>query len=219
MGKETLLPSSNGVPSGLKHREKPVSFRFRASLLPGSSEETAILSSARCTSGKPPFPGSQSHYKQRFGAQKARAGRRTGAPPLPAPPPSEPQTVPLAAGTELIEAQAPGRRLGPANPKPSPPAPASAPGRVPEGTRVPQPSPPPGKQTHPKMTAFQTMMLFSDGAPLTPAGGSSCNLQGTRQRPGDPAPAPAAGRPAARPAPPSAPTAAPGPRRPGRVTS
>lgn len=26
------------------------------------------------------------------------------------------------------------------------------------------------------MTAFQTMILFSDGAPLTPAGGSSCSL-------------------------------------------
>lgn len=31
--------------------------------------------------------------------------------------------------------------------------------------------------THPKMTAFQTIMLLSVGAPLTPAGGSSCNLQ------------------------------------------
>lgn len=30
--------------------------------------------------------------------------------------------------------------------------------------------------TYPKMTAFQTMILFSDGAPLTPAGGSSCSL-------------------------------------------
>lgn len=30
---------------------------------------------------------------------------------------------------------------------------------------------------YPKMTAFQTMMLFSDGAPLTPAGGSSCSLK------------------------------------------
>lgn len=27
--------------------------------------------------------------------------------------------------------------------------------------------------THPKITAFQSMMLFSDGAPLTPVGGSS----------------------------------------------
>lgn len=27
------------------------------------------------------------------------------------------------------------------------------------------------------MTAFQTMMLFSDGAPLTPAGGSSWRLK------------------------------------------
>lgn len=26
------------------------------------------------------------------------------------------------------------------------------------------------------MTAFHTMILFSDGAPLTPAGGSSCSL-------------------------------------------
>lgn len=26
------------------------------------------------------------------------------------------------------------------------------------------------------MTAFQTIILFSDGAPLTPAGGSSCSL-------------------------------------------
>lgn len=30
---------------------------------------------------------------------------------------------------------------------------------------------------YPKMTAFQTIMLFSDGAPLTPAGGSSCSLK------------------------------------------
>lgn len=30
---------------------------------------------------------------------------------------------------------------------------------------------------YPKMTAFHTMILFSDGAPLTPAGGSSCRLQ------------------------------------------
>lgn len=29
------------------------------------------------------------------------------------------------------------------------------------------------------MTAFQTMILFSDGAPLTPAGGSSCSLTHT----------------------------------------
>lgn len=26
------------------------------------------------------------------------------------------------------------------------------------------------------MTAFHTIILFSDGAPLTPAGGSSCSL-------------------------------------------
>lgn len=30
--------------------------------------------------------------------------------------------------------------------------------------------------SYPNMTAFHTMMLFSDGAPLTPAGGSSCSL-------------------------------------------
>jgi hypothetical protein len=30
-----------------------------------------------------------------------------------------------------------------------------------------------GVSSGPKMTAFQTMMLFSPGAPLTPAGGSS----------------------------------------------
>lgn len=30
--------------------------------------------------------------------------------------------------------------------------------------------------THPKMTAFHTIILFSEGAPLTPAGGSSCSL-------------------------------------------
>lgn len=29
------------------------------------------------------------------------------------------------------------------------------------------------------MTAFHTMILFSDGAPLTPAGGSSCSLTDT----------------------------------------
>lgn len=29
---------------------------------------------------------------------------------------------------------------------------------------------------YPNMTAFHTMILFSDGAPLTPAGGSSCSL-------------------------------------------
>lgn len=33
-----------------------------------------------------------------------------------------------------------------------------------------------GVPSGPKMTAFHTMMLFSDGAPLTPAGGSSCSL-------------------------------------------
>ena len=30
--------------------------------------------------------------------------------------------------------------------------------------------------THPNITAFHSMMLFSVGAPLTPAGGSCCNL-------------------------------------------
>lgn len=30
--------------------------------------------------------------------------------------------------------------------------------------------------SYPKITAFQTIMLFSDGAPLTPAGGSSWSL-------------------------------------------
>lgn len=30
------------------------------------------------------------------------------------------------------------------------------------------------------MTAFHTMILFSDGAPLTPAGGSSCSLTDTQ---------------------------------------
>lgn len=30
--------------------------------------------------------------------------------------------------------------------------------------------------SYPNMTAFHTMMLFSEGAPLTPAGGSSCSL-------------------------------------------
>jgi hypothetical protein len=29
--------------------------------------------------------------------------------------------------------------------------------------------------THPKMTAFQSMMLLSCGAPLIPAGGSCCS--------------------------------------------
>ena len=31
--------------------------------------------------------------------------------------------------------------------------------------------------THPNMTEFHSIMLFSVGAPLTPAGGSSCNLK------------------------------------------
>lgn len=46
------------------------------------------------------------------------------------------------------------------------------------------PAAPGPRSTYPKMTAFHTMMLFSDGAPLTPAGGSSCNLraQGTLMR-------------------------------------
>ena len=30
--------------------------------------------------------------------------------------------------------------------------------------------------TYPNMTAFHNIMLLSVGAPLTPAGGSSCNL-------------------------------------------
>lgn len=36
--------------------------------------------------------------------------------------------------------------------------------------------------THPKITAFQSIMLFSDGAPLTPVGGSSWSLGETRKR-------------------------------------
>ena len=31
------------------------------------------------------------------------------------------------------------------------------------------------------MTAFHSMMLLSVGAPLTPAGGSSCNLVGLKE--------------------------------------
>lgn len=46
----------------------------------------------------------------------------------------------------------------------------------PAAERPPRP-PPPSLSTHPKMTAFHTMMLFSEGAPLTPAGGSSCSLR------------------------------------------
>lgn len=110
----------------------------------------------------------------------------------PHPAPLEPQTVPLAARTELIEAEAPGRRLGPNNPNYLPLSPrGSSRGRP----RSPESPARAGPQTHPKMTAFQTIMLFSDGAPLTPAGGSSCNLQkhtaaplspGTRGRPPSP---------------------------------
>lgn len=33
---------------------------------------------------------------------------------------------------------------------------------------------------YPNMTAFHNMMLLSVGAPLTPAGGSSCNLHRVR---------------------------------------
>ena len=32
------------------------------------------------------------------------------------------------------------------------------------------------KCTHPNMTAFHSIILLSVGAPLTPAGGSCCNL-------------------------------------------
>lgn len=33
------------------------------------------------------------------------------------------------------------------------------------------------KRNYPNITAFHNMILFSVGAPLTPAGGSSCNLR------------------------------------------
>ena len=36
------------------------------------------------------------------------------------------------------------------------------------------------RASHPKMTAFQSKMLLSCGAPLTPAGGSCCNLLKSR---------------------------------------
>lgn len=106
----------------------------------------------------------------RRAAQAAAASAAT----TPHPAPLEPQRVPEAARTELIEAEAPGRRLGPNNPNYLPLSPrGSSRGR----RRSPETLAMPGPQTHPKMTAFQTIMLFSDGAPLTPAGGSSCNLQ------------------------------------------
>lgn len=38
------------------------------------------------------------------------------------------------------------------------------------------------RATHPKITAFQSMILFSDGAPLTPVGGSSWSLHRTNKR-------------------------------------
>lgn len=106
-------------------------------------------------------------------------------------PPRPPRTPngSLAARTELIEAEAPGRRLGPNNPNYLPLSPrGSSRGRP----RSPESLATAGPQTHPKMTAFQTIMLFSDGAPLTPAGGSSCNLQKHRgsPQPRDPRPAP-----------------------------
>lgn len=67
--------------------------------------------------------------------------------------------------------------------------------------RRPPPPAAPGPPTHPKMTAFHTMMLFSEGAPLTPAGGSSCSLWGTgrAEAPAPPPPPPgaASGRPCA----------------------
>lgn len=92
----------------------------------------------------------------------------------PHPAPLEPQMVLLAARTELIEAEAPGRRLGPNNPNYLPLSPR---GSSRSRRWSPESLATAGPQTHPKMTAFQTIMLFSDGAPLTPAGGSSCNLQ------------------------------------------
>lgn len=36
--------------------------------------------------------------------------------------------------------------------------------------------------SYPNMTAFHTMILFSDGAPLTPTGGSSCSLYNKKER-------------------------------------
>lgn len=33
------------------------------------------------------------------------------------------------------------------------------------------------KNSYPNITAFHCIILFSDGAPLTPTGGSSCNLR------------------------------------------
>lgn len=182
----------------------------------------AITSPARSAAGKPPLPGSQNHYQQRSGAQKSRAGRRAEAPPLPAPPPLVPQMVPLAAGTELIEAQAPGRRLGPASPKHSPSAPASAPGR--------------SRRAHASLALAATRNADSpknDRVPnhyvvlgWSPAdSGWRILLQPSRKQTGGPqfgtrsCRQPPRGPPGPPPAPPCAPAAAPGPRRPGRVTS
>lgn len=163
------------------------------------------MSSARPTSGKPPLPGLQSHYQESFGAPKPQAGRSATAP---RPAPLRTPNGSPGSGNR------PNRRTGSGEaPRPNEPqifllSPRLRTGPIPAGTRVPQLSPPPGTQTHPKMTAFQTMMLFSDGAPLTPAGGSSCNLQGNNTGTSR-YPAPAASptrcrpRPAPRPQPPA----------------
>lgn len=102
--------------------------------------------------------------------------------------PRKPNTGPVRSPALTVLERGPlgprgGKKQSTALPRGQPgshtPQPAPGGGTAPaDPRRLPPPAPRP-RPTHPKMTAFHTMMLFSEGAPLTPAGGSSCSLRGT----------------------------------------
>lgn len=129
----------------------------------------------RLRPGKPP----RAPLGVREATQAAAASAATTPHPAPLEPQTLPPTPPRAAGKGANRGRGSGEAPRPQQPRLPSPVPPPIPLRRSSRGPAPVPQPPAlaGTQTHPKMTAFQTIMLFSDGAPLTPAGGSSCNLQ------------------------------------------
>lgn len=161
-----------------ENKQAPVSGRREAPLPPGGAEPAALSRARVPASPAAPRKATPRSARGSGGTAGRRRLGRHHSPPRPPRTPNASPHPPRRRGRELIEAEAPGRRLGPNNPDSLPlPPPSPSAARRGGPARVPQPSAAAGTQTHPKMTAFQTIMLFSDGAPLTPAGGSSCNLQ------------------------------------------
>lgn len=162
-----------------KNKQAPVSGRREAPLPPGAAE-AAALSRARVPAS-PAAPRKATPRSARGSggnAGRRRLGRHHSPPRPPRTPNASPHP-PRAAGKGANRGRGSGEAPRPQQPRLPSPVPPPIPLRRSSRGPAPVPQPPAlaGTQTHPKMTAFQTIMLFSDGAPLTPAGGSSCNLQ------------------------------------------